>query len=103
MALNPLQKVNYAMMRLMVRVMPSCRDITREISEAMDHELPLRKRLSIRLHVSMCSLCRRYEQQLHLLRHGLSDYADPEKNQTEPPLSPEARLRLQKFLDGEPR
>lgn len=92
------QRANYAMMRLMVRVMPSCKDISELISQAMDRQLPLRKRLSIRLHVSMCGLCRRYEKQLHLLEHGFACYADPEKNATAKSLSPEAKAKLEKAL-----
>ena len=86
------------MMRLMVRVMPSCRDISQLISNGMDRNLPLRKRLSIRLHVSMCGLCRRYEKQLHLLRAGVGHYADPEANAVEKSLSPEAKEKLGKAL-----
>ena len=98
MPLNPLQKANYAMMRLMVRAMPSCRDISQLISAGMDRNLPLRKRLSIRLHVSMCGFCRRYEKQLHLLRDGVGHYADPDANVVEKSLSPAARARLEKGL-----
>lgn len=93
-----LRRANHTMMRLMVRVMPSCRDISELISQAMDRRLPLRKRLSIRLHVSMCGFCRRYEKQLHLLRHGFTCYADPDQNQAEKPLSPEAKAKLEKAL-----
>lgn len=99
MALNPIQKVGYAMMRLMVRVMPSCKDISQQISNGMDCHQPLRKRLSIRLHVSMCGLCRRYEKQLHLLREGVAHYADPEENVVEKSLSPEAKERLKAILE----
>jgi hypothetical protein len=101
MPLNPLQKANYAMMRLMVRVMPSCRDISQLISDGMDRNLPLRKRLSIRLHVSMCGFCRRYEKQLHLLREGVGHYADPEANGVEKSLSPAAKEKLEKALADE--
>jgi hypothetical protein len=96
--MNLLRKANYAMMRLMARVMPSCKDISALISEGMDRQLPLRKRLSIRLHVSMCSLCRRYEKQIHLLQRGFDHYADPDKNAAEQSLSPEAKTRLEKAL-----
>lgn len=99
--MNPLQKANYAMMRLMVRVMPSCRDISQLISDGMDGHLPLRKRLSIRLHVSMCGYCRRYEKQLHLLREGVGHYADPEQNLAEKSLSSAAREKLEKALADE--
>ncbi|MBU6411436.1 MAG: zf-HC2 domain-containing protein [Verrucomicrobia bacterium] len=96
--MNIAQKVPYAMMRLMARMMPPCKEIAALVSGSMDHQLPLRQRLSIRLHVMMCSLCRRYEKQLHLLRLGASHYAEPEKNMMEESLSKEARLRLEKAL-----
>lgn len=98
MAMNLLQKANYAMMRLMVRVMPSCRDISQLISDGMDRNLPLPKRLSIRLHVSMCKFCRRYEKQLHLLHEGVGHYANPEENVVEKSLSPAAKEKLEKAL-----
>lgn len=101
MPMNPLQKANYAVMRVMVRMMPSCRDISQDISDGMDRELPWRKRLSIRLHVSMCRFCRRYEKQLHLLREGVGHYADPEANVVEKSLSPAAKEKLEKALADE--
>lgn len=87
------------MMRLMGRMMPSCKDITQLVSAAMDRKLPLRKRISIRLHVMMCSLCRRYEKQLHLLRSGTTHYAEPDENSVEESLSHEATQRLKATLD----
>jgi Putative zinc-finger len=99
MPLNPFEKANYAIIRLIVRVMPSCRDVSELVSRAMDERLSLRKRLSIRLHLSMCSLCRRYEKQLRLLRQATQHYADPEENEVEASLSPEAKARLEKALE----
>ncbi len=93
-----LQTTGHVMMRAMARVMPSCKEISEQISQALDRQLPLRRRLSIRLHVTMCSFCRRYEKQLRLLRHGFTSYADPEKNMSERSLSPEARAKLKKAI-----
>jgi hypothetical protein len=98
MAASPIQKIGRAMMRLMARMMPSCRDISRLVSDAMDHRLPLQQRLMIRLHIGMCALCRRYERQLHLLRHASTHYADPEENRAEQPLSAAAKERLKASL-----
>jgi predicted anti-sigma-YlaC factor YlaD len=98
MAASPIQKLSRVMMRLMARVMPSCRDISRLVSDAMDHRLPLHQRALIRLHLSMCALCRRYERQLHLLRHAADHFADPEENQVIPPLSAAAKERLKASL-----
>ncbi len=103
MPLSLFQRAKYRMMRLMARVMPSCQDITALISQGMDTVLPLRNRLSIRLHVAMCSLCRRYERQLRLLREGARHYADAEQNQVGPCLSPEAKERLRAVLRREER
>ena len=98
MPMNSLQKANYGMMRLMVRVMPSCKDISALISRGMDQRLPLHNRLSIRLHVSLCKFCRRYEKQLRLIHKGLRYYSDPETNQTEPALPAAAQERIQHAL-----
>lgn len=94
-----MQRISHRMMRLMARVMPSCQEISEMVSASMDRELPLRKRIAIRMHVYMCALCRRYEKQLHLLRKGFRLYADPQGNTTERSLSPAAKERLQKALD----
>lgn len=99
MSLKIFQKPNYALMRMMVRVMPSCRDVSELVSQSMDQRLPLTKRMTIRLHVSMCSLCRRYEKQLRLLREGARHFADPEENTAQSSLSPEAAERLKKALE----
>lgn len=98
MPMNPLQKANYSLMRAMTRVMPSCRDISELISAGMDRRLPWRKRLSIRLHVSLCKFCRRYEKQLHLLHASVRHYADPDANVVEKSLSPAAKEKLEKVL-----
>lgn len=99
MPMTPLQKANYGMMRLMVRVMPSCKDISALISRGMDQQLPLHKRLSIRLHVSICKFCRRYEKQLHLIQEGVGHYANPDENAVTKALSTEAKVRLQQALE----
>jgi hypothetical protein len=98
--MKSLQQANHSLMRLMVRVMPSCRDISQLISAGMDQNLPVRKRLSIRLHVSMCKFCRRYEKQLHLLHESVGHYADPEANVVEKSLSPAAKEKLRKALEN---
>lgn len=99
MPANALQKVSRAIMRLMARVMPSCWEVSAMVSDSMDRWLPLRKRLAIRLHISMCSLCRRYEKQLHLLREGIRRYAGPEASVAQKSLTPSARERLRRALE----
>lgn len=101
MATTALKRFHQAMMRLMARIMPSCKEISQLVSASMDCKLPLRKRLSIRLHLLMCSLCRRYEKQLQLLRGGTRHYANPDENEVEDSLSPAARERLERKLTSQ--
>ncbi len=48
--------------------MLTCKDVSKLVSESLEHELPLRQRLAVRLHLMMCSLCRKYQRQTLLLR-----------------------------------
>jgi hypothetical protein len=41
-----------------------CRDVTELATGYMDHTLPLRSRLAMRLHLSLCIACRTYMDQL---------------------------------------
>lgn len=48
--------------------MLSCKDATRLCSDALERELSLRERLSLRMHLAMCAGCTRFEEQLAVLR-----------------------------------
>src|SRR6266550_4022742 len=49
-------------------ILPSCRDMSRLQSDAMDTPLPLSMRFGVRLHLLVCSWCRRYGRQISFLR-----------------------------------
>lgn len=44
--------------------MPNCKDMTELLSTSLESRLPLSKRLAMRLHLLICSTCRRYRQHL---------------------------------------
>jgi predicted anti-sigma-YlaC factor YlaD len=83
--------------------MLTCKDASHLISEGQDRHLRLRERISLRLHLGMCSSCRRFEQQINYihrtLRHGWLQGKLPE----EKPLSPDARERIRKKLESHSR
>jgi len=56
------------MMRLMNLVLPTCEEVSRLASRAMDEELPWRTRLGLRMHLWICIWCRRNAGQLQLMR-----------------------------------
>jgi predicted anti-sigma-YlaC factor YlaD len=65
----------------------TCRDVPDRASAYIDGELDRRTRLSMRLHLLVCSMCRAYLDQLHKTRRLLGAGRMPE-----PPPEVEERL-----------
>ena len=51
-----------------------CKDVSRLLSQAQDARLPLLARLKVRLHLSLCAVCTRFEAQLRFLREAAQRY-----------------------------
>jgi len=84
-------------MRLMNRMLPSCKEVSRLTSQAMDESLPWTKRLGLRMHLRMCIWCRRNAEQLQLMRNLARGQALSRNEQAR--LSSDARKRIAKFLE----
>lgn len=85
------------------RLMFTCHDMSRLLSDAMDRTLPLHTRVRMRAHLWICALCQRYKQQLNLLRDilrkngtALNEGDDAETSR----LSPEAKARIRRAIDS---
>jgi len=89
------------MMRLMNLVLPTCEEVSRLASRAMDEDLPWRKRLGLRLHIGICVWCRRNAGQLEMMR-DLSR-CSVHVHDDEPRLSSDARERITRALDQDDR
>ena len=63
--------------RLIVRLTPSCPEVVRLLSLGMEKPLPLLTRLQLRIHYLMCSFCQRYASQLRYMREVAHEF--PEK------------------------
>jgi len=50
--------------------MPSCRESTRLMSEARERPLSVRERMALRMHLAVCSGCRRFNRQIDVLREA---------------------------------
>ena len=73
-----------------------CREITKLVSESMEHPLPWYRRLEVRVHLMMCGLCRGFAKHAKLLRNALRRHPERvEASEDElPGLSPEARRQI---------
>ena len=72
-------------------LLPSCVEVSKRLSEALDSGRPLG--MHTRIHLSICSVCRRVLAQFALIRRGAA--RAPEAGQT---LSDEAKARLRRAL-----
>ncbi len=54
--------------------MLTCQQVTHLLSEAQDHELRLKEKLPLKLHLMMCSGCNNFRQQLDFLRRACRQY-----------------------------
>ncbi len=57
--------------------MMTCHQITRSVSDFLEHKLRLRDRLAFLLHIAMCRGCRAYVEQFRLALVGLHALGKP--------------------------
>jgi hypothetical protein len=57
-------------------LMIPCRTAHRLVSEGMDRPLGLGERARLRLHLTMCTMCSRVEQQMDFLRRAMRQIGD---------------------------
>ena len=81
--------------------MLNCKDVSKLVSESLDHELPWYRRLFLRLHLFICGACARYEQQMKFIKEGVArKVADENRLENTPKerLSNAARERMKQAL-----
>lgn len=80
--------------------MLTCKEVTKLVSKSLDQDLPLGKRIAVRIHLMMCKYCARFKKQmmfLHRMAKELSEKAEYEYPDM-PPLSDDARRRIKDRL-----
>lgn len=60
-------------------IKPTCREVHRLVSEAMDRELSLVERTRMRLHLMVCLACTRFDGQMGLLRQAMRGMPPPDE------------------------
>jgi hypothetical protein len=96
--LEPTNRIKKALVQFLANLTPHCHDVTRLLSESMEHPLPLRTRVLLRLHFAICIWCQRYGEQLKWLRRYSSEVSTRGCEQGHESLSSETRERLKKAL-----
>jgi len=97
-----MMKIKKMLMEWLARRLPSCKEVTRTASDAMERKLPLRQRIDMKLHFLICAACWRYFKQLRFMREMARQHAAPAEDAVSSPtssLSSEARERMKRRLD----
>lgn len=78
--------------------MLTCKDASHLISRAQDRPLGFRERFGLRMHLLLCESCRRFEQQMRLLRIAMQAMRDKFTVDDQVELPAEARERIRQRL-----
>jgi hypothetical protein len=66
----------------------TCREATRLLLEDQDHELPAAERLTLQVHVGICSACQRFVSQVNLMRRAMSTWRKHAESLDDDPSTP---------------
>ncbi len=81
--------------------MLSCKEVSQMVSLSLDRPLPIGKRLAVRMHLMICTLCSRYRRQLLFLRQATRHLPEHLDTTAAPPLSDEAKQRIRARLGAD--
>jgi len=76
----------------------TCKETTELVSRAMDEHLSLTDRVSMRLHLAICTNCARFAHQLQEIRRLFRTETGAEEDA--PGLTPKARARIENELQN---
>ncbi len=82
--------------------MPSCKDVSRLVSESMETKLTLRKRIGLWMHLSMCRLCRGFARQLWVIQTAAKEHGESKDDTSlaDATLSDDARERIRRAVQN---
>ena len=106
MASNLIEKIKLESIYWLARRLPVCRELTPWMSERLDHPLPLGREIKLRLHLMICEWCKRYQEQLVVLRDAVQTLSDSKQESImidQPGLSSEARKRIKNAMNEQDR
>jgi hypothetical protein len=92
-------RLKFAYFSWLARRLPTCIEILPVISQNLDGRLPITEKVKLILHKHFCEWCKRYENQLILIRKAMRNQDANAPVSSESPLSSEARERMKRFLN----
>jgi len=70
-----------------MKLMMSCREVTRLVSQGLDRRLGFGERVALRVHFAICGGCSNFNRQMHLLRDAVRELGESEGSRNAGPHS----------------
>ena len=70
------KKIRRTFIFWLARRLPDCKTITPELGESLDRKLPLKTRITLKLHMLTCRPCARYFEQIKYLRDAMHEHEE---------------------------
>ena len=83
--------------------MLTCKQVSKTLAENRYYELPWHRKLGLFLHIRLCFVCGKANQQIIVLQTGIRKFLAREEKEhfTEIRLNPEERERIRKRINDE--
>jgi hypothetical protein len=62
-----------------MKLMLTCKEASRLISERLDRDLPIAERAALRVHLAICAACTQMTRQFEFLRRAARAYPGPDE------------------------
>ncbi len=82
----------------MMRLIVSCKEASRLVSQSLDRQLAWRERLVLRMHLAVCKYCRLFSQQLQTLKLTAQSLVRQTEKDLSITLSAKAKIRIAKEI-----
>jgi len=79
-----IEKINRAFIFWLARRLPDCKTITPKLGESLDRKLPLKTKITLKLHMLTCRPCARYFEQVKYLSEAMHAQEDRLVNDDNP-------------------
>ena len=89
-----------ALVKLIGKYTPKCREMVRILSQSMDEPMPLAMRIKKRIHYLICCWCQRYEEHLRYIHETARYFPEHADEASNIPFPPDVKERIkQKLVD----
>ena len=72
----------------------TCREVTTILVAREDRVLPWADRLALRIHLSVCQTCPRFERQILTMRHSFQRWRHYTEDESKPPTPPTSTHKI---------